>query len=213
MNAFLKSKKTGSYTEPVCLIDNFLLIKNNKCNILTLFLNRGKCLKNLSILFLCSFVFVNHHLQGMDKPNISVQPISVSFSSFLQQNQTLSGNDIAQKALSLLQNTNLSVNQQNQEGNTLAHLLSPIAIEDRALLVNIFNEFIKKNIDPRILNNKGQTAKNVALDKNHRHRHWCYASNANLFHRLEMGFSPNGKFVLESDNMTISFKIDHSASL
>lgn len=140
-----------------------------------------------SLLFICLNVFNNHSLQGMDRAVVTAKKPQVC-------------------AISILNTVkNTPINYSDERGNTLAHLLAPLAIEDRASLVKIFNEFIKKGIDPRIRNNEGKTAKEVALDKYAHHRHYCYASNANLFHRLEMGFSPHDKFVLEDDNMTISF--------
>jgi len=154
-----------------------------------------KHLFTYSMLFTYLNIIYNPQLQGMDKKIATrVQP-------------TISAMFILEKV------NNNPINHQDKEGNTVAHFLAPTAIEDRALLVTIFNEFIKKGLDPQIRNNEGKTAQQVALDKYSCHRNYCYASNANLFHRLEMGFSSNDTFVLASDNMTISFKHDQSSAL
>lgn len=115
-------------------------------------------------------------------------------------------NKFAKEILQILQDTTYPVNTQNEWGNTIAHLIAETIIENRALLVNIFNLLIKKNIDPFMLNNEGKTPKKIAHDKKIKNRHWCYDSNANLFYRLELGFSENDQFVLHDDEMTISFK-------
>ena len=157
--------------------------------------NLMKHLFTYFMLFIHLNIVYNPQLQGMDKK------IATHVQSPIP-------------AISILEKINNNpINHKDEGGNTVAHFLAPTAIEDRALLVTIFNEFIKKGLDPQIRNLEGKTARQVALDKYSCHRNYCYASNGNLFHRLEMGFSPNDTFVLESDNMTISFKHDQSSAL
>ena len=118
------------------------------------------------------------------------------------------------KALLLTHFVNeIDINQQDHNGDTVAHILPPIG--NRGTQGDIFNMFIRKGLNPHIKNNEGKTAKEIALERCtemeklftinpdpsrfYNEQKQCYKSNAHLLEKLEMGYSPNDRFILHRD--------------
>lgn len=122
----------------------------------------------------------------------------ISFNIVLKEEKTLLHRYaiIPQTVIWLLQNTDIDVNKQDNKGNTVAHYFAQSSISICPLLVDLFNTFISKNINPLLKNHKGKTAKNIALKEYDRYKDYGHTRHANkykscadLFDQLEAEFN------------------------
>lgn len=115
---------------------------------------------------------------------------------------------IPQSVLWLLKNTDIDVNKQNNKGDTVAHILASAFTSNTAILVSIFNQFIKKNINPFIRNKKNRTANYVGFTEDCKYSKNYYTPCAILFVELEkifdtetLSFNPRARFSLLNDRI------------